>query len=210
MRIEEFFGGRGYDAMVSLRDQGVIRAIGGGINEWEVCQTLAERGDFDLFLLAGRYTLLEQKALDSFLPLCEQRGIGIVTGGPYNSGILATGAKPGAYYNYDPAPDDILQRVDRIEAVCASHGVRLVDAAFQFPLLHPAHVSVIPGGQGVTEMNANLEASKAEISPDLWADLKAQGLIRIFAWTSGLARSSKAPATPSRPTCPVMKGATLI
>ena len=178
MRIEEFFGGRGYDAMVSLRDQGVIRAIGGGINEWEVCQTLAERGDFDLFLLAGRYTLLEQKALDSFLPLCEQRGIGIVTGGPYNSGILATGAKPGAYYNYDPAPDEILQRVDRIEAVCASHGVRLVDAAFQFPLLHPAHASVIPGGQGVTEMIANLEASKADISPDLWADLKAQGLIR--------------------------------
>ena len=75
MRIEEFFAGRGYDAMVSLRDQGLIRAIGGGINEWEVCQTLAERGDFDLFLLAGRYTLLEQTALDSFLPLCEQRGI---------------------------------------------------------------------------------------------------------------------------------------
>jgi len=91
-RIEEFFGARGYDAMVSLRDQGLIRAIGGGMNQWEACQTLAERGDFDLFLLAGRYTLLEQGALDSFLPLCEARGIGIVTGGPYNSGILATGA----------------------------------------------------------------------------------------------------------------------
>ena len=127
MRIDEFFGGRGYDAMVSLRDQGLIKAIGGGINEWEVCQTLAERGDFDLFLLAGRYTLLEQTALDSFLPLCEARGIGIVTGGPYNSGILATGARQGSFYNYDPAPQSIKDRVNAIEAVCDDHGVRLVD-----------------------------------------------------------------------------------
>ena len=95
-RIEEFMPS-GYYALLSLRDQGVIKAFGGGINEWQVCQTLAERGDFDLFLLAGRYTLLEQEALDSFLPLCQKRGIGIVLGGPYNSGILATGPKPGAY-----------------------------------------------------------------------------------------------------------------
>mgnify|MGYP001812860747 CR=1 FL=1 len=182
-RIEELFGARGYDAMVSLRDQGVVRAIGGGINEWEVCQTLAERGDFDLFLLAGRYTLLEQTALDSFLPLCESRGIGIVTGGPYNSGILATGAKPGAFYNYDPAPAEILDRVNRIEAVCKDHGVAMVDAAFQFPLLHPAHVAVIPGGQGVSEMAGNLKAAQAEIPRDLWADLKAQGLMREDAPT---------------------------
>jgi D-threo-aldose 1-dehydrogenase len=178
MRIEEFFGGRGYDAMVSLRDQGLVKAIGGGINEWEVCQTLAERGDFDLFLLAGRYTLLEQEALDSFLPLCESRGIGIVTGGPYNSGILATGAKPGAWYNYDPAPPEIIERVNRIEAVCKEHGVPMVDAAFQFPLLHPAHVAVIPGGQGVSEMQANLKAAQATIPAALWADLKAKGLMR--------------------------------
>lgn len=178
MRIEEFFGARGYDAMVSLRDQGLIRAIGGGVNEWEVCQTLAERGDFDLFLLAGRYTLLEQSALDSFLPLCERRGIGIVTGGPYNSGILATGARPGAYYNYDPAPQNILDRVNAIEAMCRDYDVRMVDAAFQFPLLHPAHVSVIPGSQGVDEMRANLRAASAEIPQGLWADLKSKGLLR--------------------------------
>jgi D-threo-aldose 1-dehydrogenase len=183
MRIEEFFGARGYDAMVSLRDQGLIRAIGGGINEWEVCQTLAERGDFDLFLLAGRYTLLEQKALDSFLPLCEARGIGIVTGGPYNSGILATGAKPGAFYNYDPAPRNIIERVNAIEAVCTDHGVRMVDAAFQFPLLHPSHVTVIPGGQGVPEMKGNLQAAQAEIPAALWAELKAKGLLREDAPT---------------------------
>ncbi|MFK7874324.1 MAG: aldo/keto reductase [Paracoccaceae bacterium] len=183
MRIEEFFAGRGYDAMISLRDQGVIRAIGGGVNEWQVCQTLAERGDFDLFLMAGRYTLLEQTALDSFLPLCEQRGIGIVTGGPYNSGILATGAKPGAFYNYDPAPQPILDRVRAIEAVCQDHNVRLVDAAFQFPLLHPAHVSVIPGAQSADETRANVAAAQAEIPADLWADLKSQNLLRADAPT---------------------------
>jgi len=183
MRIEEFFAGRGYDAMISLRDQGAIRAIGGGINEWEVCQTLAERGDFDLFLLAGRYTLLEQSALDSFLPLCEQRGIGIVTGGPYNSGILATGAQPGAFYNYDPAPKQILDRVNAIEQVCNTHNVRMVDAAYQFPLLHPAHVTVIPGGQGVSEMSDNLNAAHGHIPAALWADLKTKGLLREDAPT---------------------------
>lgn len=183
MRVEEFFGGRGYDAMVSLRDQGLVRAIGGGINEWEVCQTLAERGDFDLFLLAGRYTLLEQEALESFLPLCENRGIGIVTGGPYNSGILATGAKPGAWYNYEPAGHEILNRVNAIEAICKDHDVRMVDAAFQFPLLHPAHVAVIPGGQGPNEVVSNLRAAQADIPAGLWADLKSNNLMREDAPT---------------------------
>ena len=183
MRVKEFFAGRGYEAMISLRDQGMIKAIGGGVNEWEVCQNLAERGDFDLFLLAGRYTLLEQKALDSFLPLCEARGIGIITGGPYNSGILATGAKPGSFYNYDPAPQGIIDRVNAIEVVCSDHNVRMVDAAFQFPLLHPAHVAVIPGGQGVDEMAGNLQATHADIPSELWVDLKAAGLMREDAPT---------------------------
>ena len=176
-RVEEFFAARGYDAMISLREQGLVKAIGAGTNEWQICQTLAERGDFDLFLMAGRYTLLEQTALDSFLPLCVERGIGIVTGGPYNSGILATGATPGSFYNYDPAPQHIKDRVNAIEAVCTDHGVRLVDAAFQFPLLHPSHFTVIPGGQGVSEMAGNLQAASAEIPADLWLDLKAQGLM---------------------------------
>ena len=176
-RIEEFMSS-GYDAMISLRDQGAVKAIGGGINEWEVCQTLAERGDFDLFLLAGRYTLLEQEAIDSFLPLCESRGIGIVIGGPYNSGILASGPKPGAFYNYDPASAPILEKVRRIEAVCRSHGVSLIEAAFQFPLMNSNVVSVIPGGQGVEQMASNLRAAEATIPPALWADLKEQGLMR--------------------------------
>lgn len=177
VRLEELMAG-GYKALMSLRDQGVIKAFGAGVNEWQSCQWLAERGDFDLFLLAGRYTLLEQEALETFLPLAEQRGIGIIIGGPYNSGILATGPKPGAFYNYDPAPQDILDRVARIEAVCKRHTVRMVDAAFQFPLRHPAIVSVIPGGQGVAEMEANAVAAKAEIPLALWAELKAEGLMR--------------------------------
>ena len=179
-RLAEFMTG-GYPALLSLRDQGVIRAFGAGVNEWQPCQWLAERGDFDLFLLAGRYTLLEQEALESFLPLAEARGIGIVIGGPYNSGILATGARPGAHYNYDLAPPAILDRVRRIEAICARHGTRLVDAALRFPLCHPAVVSVIPGGQGTAEMAANLAAARAAVPPALWADLKAEGLMRADA-----------------------------
>lgn len=176
-RLAELMAG-GYRALLELRDQGVIRAFGAGVNEWQSCQWLAERGDFDLFLLAGRYTLLEQAALDSFLPLCVQRGIGIVVGGPYNSGILATGPRPGAFFDYDPAPPEILDRVRRIEAICTHHGVRMVDAAFQFPLCHPAVVSVIPGGQGTAEMTSNIAAATAVIPPALWADLKAAGLMR--------------------------------
>jgi D-threo-aldose 1-dehydrogenase len=179
-RLAEFMAG-GYRALLSLRDQGAIRAFGAGVNEWQPCQWLAERGDFDLFLLAGRYTLLEQEALESFLPLAAARGIGIVIGGPYNSGILATGPRPGAFYNYDPAPPEILDRVARIEAVCARHGVRLLEAALQFPLRHPAVVSVIPGGQGVGEMDANLAAAAAPVPPALWQALKAEALIRADA-----------------------------
>ncbi|KGF70073.1 pyridoxal 4-dehydrogenase [Hoeflea sp. BAL378] len=179
-KLDELMNG-GYRALVELREQGVIAAFGAGVNEWQPCQWMAERGDFDLFLLAGRYTLLEQEALESFLPLAAERGIGIIIGGPYNSGILATGPKPGAFYNYDPAPQDILDRVARIEAVCDRHKVRMVDAAFQFPLGHPAVVSVIPGGQGVAEVEANLKAATAKIPAALWAELKSEGLMRADA-----------------------------
>lgn len=181
-RLEELMAG-GYRALVELREQGVIRAFGAGVNQWQPCQWLAERGDFDLFLLAGRYTLLEQEALESFLPLAESRGIGIVIGGAYNSGILATGPREGAWFQYEPAPPEILERVARIEAVCGAHGVRLVDAAFRFPLLHPAVVCNVPGSQGPGEMASNLRAVAAEIPPALWDALKAEGLMRADAPT---------------------------
>ncbi|RUU51509.1 aldo/keto reductase [Mesorhizobium sp. M2C.T.Ca.TU.002.02.1.1] len=182
-RIEEFMSS-GYYGLLSLRDQGVIKAFGGGINEWQVAQTLAERGDFDLFLLAGRYTLLEQEALQSFLPLCQKRGIGIVLGGPYNSGVLATGPKPGAFYNYSEAPKEILDRVARIEAVCKRHNVRLIEAALQFPLQHPSVMSVIPGGQRPAEVESNRALLDTRIPAALWADLKQEGLMRADAPTA--------------------------
>lgn len=175
-KLREFLDG-GHRALVELREQGVISALGVGVNQWEPAQWLVENGDPDIILLAGRYTLLEQEALNSFLPLCEQRGVGVVIGGAYNSGILATGPKPGAFYNYDPAPQDIIERVAKIEAICTAHKVRLVDAAFQFPLCHPAVVSVVPGGQAVAEMESNLNAANADIPSDLWAELKAEGLM---------------------------------
>jgi D-threo-aldose 1-dehydrogenase len=179
-RLDEFMAG-GYRALVALRDQGVIRAFGAGLNEWQPCQWLLERGDFDIFMLAGRYTLLEQESQASFLPLAQERGVGIVVGGPYNSGILAVGPKPGVHYNYAPAPDWVLTKAARLQKVCSAHGVRLVDAAFQFPLRHPAVVSVIPGGQRPEEMASNQQAAQAVIPPALWQELRAEGLIRADA-----------------------------
>jgi D-threo-aldose 1-dehydrogenase len=176
-RIREFLEG-GYPALHRLRQEGVVKAIGAGVNEWQVCERLARSGDFDLFLLAGRYTLLEQEALETFLPLCLERGIGIVLGGPYNSGILATGAKPGAFYNYEPAPQPILDRVAAIQRVCEAHGVRIAEAALRFPLGYPAVVSVIPGAQSPQEVRRNAETLAARIPPTLWSDLKSAGLMR--------------------------------
>jgi len=176
-RIDEVMKG-GYHALTKLRDEGVIKAIGAGVNEWEVCEKLANRGDFDLFLLAGRYTLLEQTALDSFLPMCEERGIGIVLGGPYNSGILATGPIPGAKYDYTDASPEICAQVQKIQDVCQSHGVELAQAALWFPLGHPAVVSVIPGGQTPDEVRRNIKTLEKPIPEGLWAELKEKGLMR--------------------------------
>lgn len=180
-RIAEFMGG-GYRALHRLREEGVISAFGAGLNEWQVCERLAREGEFDLFLMAGRYTLLEQTALDTFLPLCEERGIGIVLGGPYNSGILATGIKSGAAnYNYKPAPPEIVERVAHIERICDAHNVKLPEAALRFVLSHPAVVSVIPGAVTPQEARANAAMIKARIPVGLWADLKAEKLVRADA-----------------------------
>jgi D-threo-aldose 1-dehydrogenase len=171
-------GTGGYHALLKLRDQKVIKAFGAGINEWQAGEILAKQGDFDIFLLAGRYTLLEQEALESFLPVCVARGIGIVIGGAFNSGILASGPKPGAFYNYDPAPQCILDRVAGIDAVCAKHGVKLSEAALRFVLVHPAVVTVVLGMSRPEEVNLNVKTLGAKIPQGLWADLKAQGYLR--------------------------------
>ncbi len=181
-RIREFLGG-GYKALVKLREAGAIKAFGAGVNEWEVAEHLARNGEFDVFLLAGRYTLLEQDALTSFLPYCVEKNIGVVIGGPYNSGILATGPKPGAHYNYAPAPPEILDRVRRIETICKAHGVKLAEAALRFPLSHPAILSVIPGGQKASEVRRNAECLGAKIPSALWRDLKEARLMRADAPT---------------------------
>jgi D-threo-aldose 1-dehydrogenase len=174
--VKTFMSG-GYKALLKLRDEKVIKAFGAGVNEWQVCEILGKAGDFDLFLLAGRYTLLEQEALTSFLPLCEQRGIGIVLGGVYNSGILASGPVKGAKYNYDPAPKDVLQRVAAIEALCKRHKVKLPEAALQFPLRHPSVLSVIPGATSPKQVAFNIKTVSRKIPKALWRDLKAAGLM---------------------------------
>ncbi len=173
-----------YKALVSLREQGLVKAIGCGLNEWETCQQFAEAGDFDCFLLAGRYTLLEQESLKSFLPLCERRGIGIVLGGPYNSGILASGAVKSAWFDYAPATDAVLSKVAAIEVVCARHNVPLKAAAIQFPLHHPCVASVIPGARSPAELAENLRMLRAAVPADFWRDLKSRSLLDDAAPTS--------------------------
>ena len=172
-----------YQAILSLRDQGVVKAIGCGLNEWEACEAFANAGDFDCFLLAGRYTLLEQESLKTFLPLCEKRDIGIILGGPYNSGILASGAVKDAWFNYAPAPADVLAKVAAIEKICAAHRVALKAAALQFPLHHPSVASVIPGTSSAAELNENLRMMRSTIPTEFWRELKSAGLMDAQAPT---------------------------
>ncbi|MDJ0824318.1 MAG: aldo/keto reductase [Rhodobacter sp.] len=172
-----------YKALDDLRSQGVVKAIGVGVNEWEVCHEALKQRDFDCFLLAGRYTLLEQESLNEFLPLCEERGAAVVVGGGFNSGILATGAVEGAKYNYAPAPDDIMDKVKKIEAVCAEHDVPLPAAALQFVVAHPAIPSFIAGTRTVDQLKKNLAWFSHPIPSAFWADLKAKGLLREDAPT---------------------------
>jgi D-threo-aldose 1-dehydrogenase len=174
-----------YPVLADLRKQGVIKAVGAGMNQWQMELQFARDGDFDCFLLAGRYTLLEQTALDEFLPYCVEHQISLMLGGVLNSGILATGAVPGATYNYEPAPPAIQERVRRIEAVCARHDVPLRVAALQFPLAHSAVASLVVGAQSPAEVQANIDALAVPIPSDLWAELRAEGLLHPAAPVPG-------------------------
>lgn len=166
-----------YRALVRLREEGVIRAIGVGMNQAKMLARFAVEGDFDCFLCAGRYTLVDHTALKRLLPLCEEREISIIVGGPYNSGILAQGAVKEATFDYRKAPAQIMDRVRRIEAVCARHGTPLKAAALQFPLAHPAVAAVIPGARSPEEVDENVQMAGFEIPPDFWAELREEGLV---------------------------------
>jgi D-threo-aldose 1-dehydrogenase len=168
---------RAYVALDRLRSEGVVAGIGIGVNEAEVCVRFAQAGSFDTMLLAGRYSLLEQPALAHFLPLAQQQGIGVLLGGVFNSGILATVAVPGAKYNYQDAPPHILEKVARIQRVCDAHGVALPTAALHFALGHPAVVSVVLGAQNPLEVERNVAALASKVPSALWTDLKAQYLL---------------------------------
>ena len=167
----------GFRALDELRRADAIGAIGVGLNEADMSLRFLRAGDFDCVLLAGRYTLLEQGALTEFMPECAKRGVSVILGGPLNSGILAGNVKPGAKYDYADAPDPILQRAQRIEAVCGRHGVPLAAAALQFPLAHPAVCAVIPGALSVAEVQQNVGHMQRKIPRDLWAELAREGLL---------------------------------
>ncbi len=183
--IRQLFDEGAFKALQELKDAKQVAAIGAGVNEWEVCETLLAEGDFDCFLLAGRYTLLEQEPLNSFFPLCEKRDVGIILGGAYNSGILATGPVEGALYQYAPASEEILEHTRCIQAVCEAHNVSLPQAALQFTLLHPVVKVLIPGAKSPQEVAMNMRLFDVEVPQALWSDLKSEGLLRSDAPTGG-------------------------
>lgn len=168
-------------ALRELREQGVVRAIGLGVNEWQVCDRVLDMMDVDCFLLAGRFTLLEQDPLDAFLPKCLERNISINIGGPYNSGILATDDRRQATYDYKPAPDHLWQRAQAIRRLCESHGVDPRAAALQYPLRHAAVAAVIPGVSAMEEVETNLDLLARDIPDALWRDLADAGLARTVS-----------------------------
>ena len=176
--LREFMA-EGYRALRALRDTGVVGAIGLGVNEWEVCEEALTVADFDVVLLAGRYTLLEQGALESFLPLCKRRGVSVVIGGPFNSGILARGVRCGdtPKYDYERASADVIARVRAIEEVCVSHDVPLGAAALQFPLAHPQVISVIPGMSHASEVEQATRWLQTPIPAGFWSELRGRGLV---------------------------------
>jgi D-threo-aldose 1-dehydrogenase len=174
--------GEAFPALARLREEGVIRAIGAGMNQSAMLARFAREGDFDVFLLAGRYTILDHEALDELLPLCVERGIGVMIGGVMNSGILAD-PRPGGRFNYDIAPPDVVERAQRLAAVCARHGVPLKAAAVQFPLAHPAVASVVAGVRSVDHLDEYPRLLAEPIPADLWAELRHEGLLPAAAPT---------------------------
>ncbi len=179
-RFGDFMKG-GYRALDEMRARGAIKAIGAGVRDGDAAGQFARAGELDIFLVSGRYTLLDQDALTGLLPLCAEHGIGVVVGGPFNSGILATGVKADSHYDYGAPPVEVRERVRRIQQICKAFKVKLPEAALRFPLGHPAVVSVIPGAQRASEARRNADMMSAKIPPALWRTLKDEKLIRADA-----------------------------
>jgi D-threo-aldose 1-dehydrogenase len=169
--------GGGIRAITELRDSGAVRAIGAGVNEWQIIDELMNRGRFDIFLLANRYTLLDQEVIDTLLPRVRREGVAIVDGAPLNSGILATGPVPNAVYDYAPASAEMIEKTRRIEVLCRKHGTTLIRAALNFPLGNEAITAIIPGFSNVAEFRDNMAGYRLAIPDALWGELKAEGLL---------------------------------
>jgi D-threo-aldose 1-dehydrogenase len=169
--FEEALAGA-YRALDHLRAEGSIGAVGAGMNQWEMPARFARAADFDCFLLAGRYTLLDRSGADELLPLCVERGIAIIAGGVFNSGILAN-PRPGGTFNYQAAPPDVVARAQELATICERHGVELKAAAIQFPLRHPAVASVLTGCRSVAEIHENVGLFQTPIPDELWTELDA-------------------------------------
>lgn len=187
-KFREFMDG-GYLAMNKLKADGMVKAIGLGANEWQICDAALKHGDFDGFLLAGRYTLLEQAPCEHFLPLCAKRKASVILGGPFNSGILATGvraalngaSKQPLYYNYEPAPQSIVERVAELELVCDAFSVPLAAAALQFPAAHPQICSVLAGLANREQVERAVQLINSEIPAAFWDELRERNLLHPAA-----------------------------
>jgi D-threo-aldose 1-dehydrogenase len=167
----------GYKGLDAIRREGSVTAIGAGMNRTPVQAELVRHCDLDVVLVAGRYTLLDQSAMDDLLPVCVERGVSVVIGGVFNSGVLVE-PTAGARFDYLPAPAEILERVRLLQEVCRRHGVPLAAAALQFPLAHPQVCSVLLGPRSIAELDTNLGLLEVDIPPKLWRDLIEEGLLR--------------------------------
>jgi D-threo-aldose 1-dehydrogenase len=175
-----------YPALHRLRDEGVVRAIGAGMNQAEMLADFARNTDMDLLMVAGRYTLLDQDALDHLLPTSARRGVAIIAAGPFNSGLLAHERPPDdSKYDYRDAPRELVERARRIADVCGRHGTSLPAAALAFPLAHPAVASVCVGAASRAQVERNVQLLDAGVPAQLWAELRAEGLLREDAPVPG-------------------------
>jgi D-threo-aldose 1-dehydrogenase len=167
-------------ALIELRRQGVLKAVGVGMNQTPMLTEFIRKCDVDVIMVAGRYTLLDQPALDELLPLCQERGVSVMAAGVFNGGILAT-ATPGTKYDYSDAPAELIAKAERIAEVCARHGVEMPEAALALPAAHPAVATVVVGAHNAEQVVTNVARARTKVPAALWADLIAEGLLRSDA-----------------------------